>query len=160
MYHILWIKRVPFLFNRGVWDVKHLNLEGGASSRENVYTPRQRNVPLSNRSDLTAGSPNVCGYFWKRRIFFRFSSKNTRPNVAYSILFCPSTWKRGNDGHTIAHLSGHSLYDVWHHRIQKPSFTSVHTKTINRRLQKLHSGDRSRTHVFGTRKRRLRMDGK
>ena len=60
------------MFNRGVRDVKHLNLrgEGGASSRENLYTPRRRNVPLSNRSDLTAGSPHVCGYFLKQRIFF------------------------------------------------------------------------------------------
>ena len=82
-----------FLFNRGVRGVKHLNLrgEGGASSRENLHTLRQSNAFLSNRSDLTAGSPHVCGYFLKQRIFFRFSSKNTRPNVAYSILFCPST---------------------------------------------------------------------
>ena len=54
-----------FLFSRGVCDVKDLQLGGGgASSHENLYTPRQSNAFLSNRSDLTAGSrPHVSGYF-------------------------------------------------------------------------------------------------
>lgn len=59
-----------FLLSRGVCDVKDLQLGragggggGGASSHENLYTPRQSNVSLSKRSDLTAGSPHVSGYF-------------------------------------------------------------------------------------------------
>ena len=39
-------------------------------------------------------------------------------------------------GNMIACLTGNALFNVWHHRIRKPPFSSVHTKTINRRFQK------------------------
>ena len=41
-----------------------------------------------------------------------------------------------NDGNTLPPLTGHALYDVWHHRIRKPLFLSFHTKTIIQRFQK------------------------
>ena len=39
-------------------------------------------------------------------------------------------------GNTIACLTGHALFNVWHHRIRKPPFSSVHTRTMDRRFQK------------------------
>ena len=66
MYHILWMKRVPFCLAEVYVMLRICNLEGrggGASSPENLHTPKQSNVPLSNRGDLTAGSSHVSGYF-------------------------------------------------------------------------------------------------
>ena len=39
-------------------------------------------------------------------------------------------------GNMIACLTGHALFNVWHHRNRKPPFSSVQTKTISRRFQK------------------------
>ena len=39
-------------------------------------------------------------------------------------------------GNTAACLTGHALFSVWHHRIRKPPFSSVHTKAMDRRFQK------------------------
>ena len=39
-------------------------------------------------------------------------------------------------GNTIAPVTGHALYDVWHHRIRKPPFLPFHTKTISWPFQK------------------------
>ena len=45
------------------------------------------------------------------------------------------------DGKTIASLTGHALYDVWHHLIRKPSYIKKNELAFSK---KLHSGDRFR----------------
>ena len=73
--------------------------------------------------------PHVSGYFWKPRFFSIFEKKKIRVQTL------------ADDGN-IASLTGHVLYDVWRHRIRKPSFSSVHTISISTLfLKKLHSGN-------------------
>ena len=54
--------------------------------------------------------------------------------LAFSNCLSSSTRKHQNSGNTVAYLTEHVLYDVWHHHIRKPSFSFVHTKTINWRF--------------------------
>ena len=61
-----------------------------------------------------------------------------------------------NDGKTIASLTGHALYDVWHHLIGKPLYLT----TISWRFQKNSTlGPFSKTCAYGAGKRPLRVEG-
>ena len=67
--------------------------------------------------------------------FFHRFRKNTRPHVAYSNRFRPSTRKRLDNENTTAPLKGHALYQEWYsYRIElgslrfrpiKPAFSKI-----------------------------------
>ena len=77
--------------------------------------------------------PHVPGYFWKRKFFFSVFKKYVSLRSVFES-FWPSIWKQ----HSITYGACVMLevYDVWHHRIGKPPFSSVHTQTKSRRFQK------------------------
>ena len=84
---------------------------------------------------------DICLYFRKKKSASKRSVFESFPPLHSKTL--------ADDGNTIASLTGHALYDVWHHRNPKPSFSSVHTITISTLfLKKLHSGNRFRKAAF------------
>ena len=102
--------------------------------------------------------PHIPGYFWKRKFFSPFS-KNTHPYGAYSNRFSPPTWKQHSNPYGACVML--EVYDVWHHRIRKPPFSSVHTQTKSRRFQKslLWRAFLKRS-VFSDRFYRISVDGR
>ena len=88
--------------------------------------------------------------FLKTTIFLHFEKNTPRPTRSLFKSFSPLHSKTlADDGNTIASLTGHALYDVWRHRVRKPSFSSVHTITISTLfLKKLHYGNRFRKAAF------------
>ena len=74
-----------------------------------------------------------------RSVFKSF--RRSTPKILLRIFYGDMIWN-------MIALTGHALYDVWR-QIRKPSFTSVHTKTIGRRFQKPRlCGSLSKTCVF------------
>ena len=87
--------------------------------------------------------------FLKTEICLYFQKKSASTRSVFESFPPLHSKTLADDGNTIASLTGHALYDVWHHRNPKPSFSSVHTITISTLfLKKLHSGNRFRKAAF------------
>ena len=77
----------------------------------------------------------------QQRFFLRFH-KSSHPHVFKSFCRIQTKTPERRKYDSVPHKS--CVYDVWHHRVRKPTFLSVHTKTTIRRLLKnLHYEDRA-----------------
>ena len=111
--------------------------------------------------------PSCCvsSLLLKTKIFFPFSKTKYASKCtifeSFSLFHTktPNQWKY--DSITYGACAILVVYDVWHHRIRKPPFSSVHTEMRSRRF--LKSPLRSaflKSLVFGDRFHRIRVDGR
>ena len=84
--------------------------------------------------------PHVSGYFWKRRVFSSVFQKIRLHKWRIRIVFGrPHENAKQRKYDSIPHRACLMLVlnDVLHHRIRKPPFSSVHTKTSGQRIKKV-----------------------